>query len=575
VSNIATGFETNTGEGWSARIGPETVTVSSADKHTGTYSLLTTNRQAAFHGCKINVTDAMANGSRYRVSVWAKLAPGATATNLRVSLERTLGANTTFHTVVPNTSVTSGAWVRLSTDYNYTLNHNALRLYVESDGGTSSFYIDDFELALIPPLTIETEIPSVYQSLVAHFPVGAAIQAGAVPGNAHSQLLTKHFNSVTAENDMKWGPIHPTEATYNYGPADALVNFATANGMQVRGHALVWHEQNPNWLFLDANGNLMTPTPQNKAILLQRLETHIRAVVTHFGSAVNAWDVVNEIIDPNQSDGFRRSMWFQICGTDYIDRAFQVAREVAPNARLYINDFDTTNPTKRAFLLNLVRNLKSRGIPVDGVGHQMHCNIDGPSASAVFDTINMFSAIPGVDNQITEMDVSVYNNGTQRYDVVPSPVLRRQGYRYRDYFNVFRQLQGKISSVTLWGLADDSTWLSNFPIARLEAPLLFDTQLKAKHAYWGIIDPSRLNVSVSGRVTTADGRGLRNAGVALIDPLGVVRSVSTSSFGFYQFDNVEADKQYTLRVTSKRYRFPNRSIQVGDPLSNIDFVAQE
>ena len=129
----------------------------------------------------------------------------------------------------------------------------------------------------------------------------------------------------------------------------------------------------------------MTPTPENKAILLQRLENHIRTVVGHFGDDVYAWDVVNEVIDPSQSDGFRRSPWFNITGTEYIDRAFRVAREVAPNARLYINDFSTTDEPKRSFLRNLVRDLLSRGVPIDGIGHQMHSNIEYPSAAAVID----------------------------------------------------------------------------------------------------------------------------------------------------------------------------------------------
>gem|GEM_PF-2304824 len=489
--DISTGFETNTAEGWTPRIGTESVTVTSADRRSGMYSLLTQNRTAAFQGCKINVTNAMTIGSRYRITVWAKLAPGAAASDLRVSLQRTVGANTTFATVVSNTPVTNSAWVRLTALYDHTLAHDALSLYVESNAGTSSFYIDDFQLAFVPPLQIQTDIPSLKTVLAPNFKIGSAISQGRIVG-AHGQLLSKHFNSVTAENDMKWGPIHPTETTYNYGPADALVNYAVANGMQVRGHTLVWHEQNPPWLFLDANGQTMTPTPANKALLLQRLDTHIRAVMGHFGNNVQAWDVVNEVIDPSQMDGFRRSMWFQICGTDYIDKAFQVAREMSPTAKLYINDFSTHVPAKRTFLRNLVQDLKNRGIPIDGVGHQMHVNIDAPSATEVIDTINVFSAISGIDNQITEMDISVYNNGTQMYNVIPRGVLRKQGYRYRDLFNAYRSLQGKISSVTVWGLADDNTWLSNFPIARLEAPLLFDDILQAKYAYWGVVDPRRL-----------------------------------------------------------------------------------
>ncbi|HKX32106.1 MAG TPA: endo-1,4-beta-xylanase, partial [Blastocatellia bacterium] len=303
--------------------------------------------------------------------------------------------------------------------------------------------------------------------------------------------LKKHFNSITAENAMKPGPLQPTEGVFNFGPADTLVNFARANNIGVRGHTLVWHSQNPNWLFLDANGAPLQPSPESKALMLKRLEDHLRAVVGHFRDDVYAWDVVNEVIDENQPDGLRRSQWYLLTGTDYLDTAFRVARETAPNAKLYINDYGTVAPRKRMALYNVVRDLKARGVPVDGVGHQMHSNIDYPPPALITETINLFAEL-GVDQQITEFDLSVYNNSTSRYAEVPEEVLIRQGYRYRDLWEAFKQLKGKISSVTIWGLADDSTWLKGFPITRLDLPLLFDESLKAKPSYWGIIDPLQL-----------------------------------------------------------------------------------
>ena len=409
-------FETNTREGWAPRIGDEILTVTSADQHSGTFSLLTSGRTSAFRGPSFNVTNVMFNGSRYRITLWAKLAPGEPNAQLRVSLQRNLGTlPATFHTVIPNTNVTANGWVRLAFTYDLALANTSLTLYVESNAGTASFYIDDFQISFIPPPVAERDIPSVYQSLAAYFPIGAAVWQGDLIGE-HAFLLTKHFNSLTSENDMKWGTLQPTEGTFNFAPADAQVNFAKANNMQIRGHTLVWHNQNPAWLFNDINGQPMTPTPENRALLLQRLRNHIQAVMTHyrndaapFGNDVYAWDVVNEVIDPAQPDGFRRSPWFNILGPEYIDAAFQYAREFAPNAKLYINDFSTTDAPKRQFLYNLIVDLQSRGIPIDGIGHQMHNNVDFPSGQAIIDTINMFHDL-GIDNQITEMDVSVYSN---------------------------------------------------------------------------------------------------------------------------------------------------------------------
>src|SRR5262249_12571845 len=395
----------------------------------------------------------------------------------------------TFHTVVPNTTVTANGWTPLTVTYDVALANTSLTLYVESSTGTASFYIDDFQITYIPPPVVDTSLASVYQVLAPYFPIGAAIWAGDVTG-VHSQLLTKHFNSVTAENDMKFATVQPTEGNFNFAPADLLVNFAKANHMRIRGHTLVWHQQNPAWLF-QVNGASMTPTPANKALLLQRLENHIRAVVGRYKDDVFAWDVVNEAVDPSQPNCLLNSPWYQITGKDYIDRAFQVAHEVAPNAKLYYHDFSTTSPARRACIASLVRDLKSRGIPIDGVGHQMHNNVAAPSIEAITETINLFAGL-GFDNQITELDVSVYTDSTSVYTEVPEEVLIRQGYRYRDLFLAFRALKDKISSVTFWGQADDHTWLKTFPINRLDLPLLFGEQLEAKHAYYGLVDPSRL-----------------------------------------------------------------------------------
>ena len=337
---------------------------------------------------------------------------------------------------------------------------------------------------------IQTDIPSLYESLAAYFPVGAAIWRGDISG-AHSELLRKHFDSITAENAMKWEVIEPKEGVFNFAPADALVGFAKTNQMRVRGHTLCWHKQLPAWVFKDASGNEMTPTPENKALLLRRLENHVRGVVSHYKNDVYAWDVVNEVIDPKQPDGFRRSPWFLITGSDFIETAFRVTHEVAPEAKLFINDYDTTDVPKRTFLYDLVRELRRRGVPLDGVGHQMHSSIQAPSVAAIVQTVNMFSRL-GVDNQVTELDVSVYSDETSRYARVPDELLLRQAYRYRDYFDAFRKLKGKISSVTFWGQADDHTWKKGYPIHRLDLPLPFDERLQAKPAFWGILDPSRL-----------------------------------------------------------------------------------
>jgi endo-1,4-beta-xylanase len=186
---------------------------------------------------------------------------------------------------------------------------------------------------------------------------------------------------------------------------------------------------------------------------------------------------------------------------------------MAPNARLYINDYDTTNVTKRAHLLKLIQDLKDRGVPVDGIGHQMHNNVDFPSAAAIIETLNAFTAL-GVDNQVTELDVSIYSNSfpgpVTAYEDIPPERFVRQAFRYRDFFQAFRYLANNLSSVTFWGQADDHTWLTS--TARVNGPLLFDTQLLHKLAYTALVDPSQLpgassNATFSGAYVVRPGKG--------------------------------------------------------------------
>jgi len=402
--------------------------------------------------------------------------------------------------------------VRLKTTYTFSFNYDSLSLYVESSAGTASFYVDDFDLSYLPPPTIEA-IPSVAEAHSSYFLFGAAVWAGDLSG-VHAELLTKHHNSVTAENDMKWDALEPSEGVFTFTAGDNIVNFARARNLKVRGHALVWHNQTPNWVFLK-NGVDMSTQPfseENKALLLQRMRNHIRVVIQHYGANIYAWDVVNEPFDESQADGFRRSKWFQIIGgSEFIDRAFQYAREAVDELglppgtiKLYLNEFSTTVPSKRDFMFNYVAGALGRGVPIDGVGHQFHNNANFPLNGSpapfndVIAAINKFSDI-GLDNQVTEFDISIYRVNApgqiiySDYDDIVAlnqSTLIEIGYRYRDYFNIFRQLKGKISSVTLWGQADDHTWRTSG--STVNAPLLFDTGLQHKYTYTGVMNPEDL-----------------------------------------------------------------------------------
>jgi endo-1,4-beta-xylanase len=486
-------FESGTLEGWKSRTGGETVAVTNADSHSPNNSLLTSNRTATYQGPAFDVTNVMFNGSQYVVSLWAKLAPGSADTQLRVSLDRKLGTSTeTFHTVVGNTTVTANAWVRLQATYNQALANSSLVLYVESASGTPSFYIDDFSITYVVPPIVETGIPSVCQSVASVFPiVGAAVIPADITGQP-AVLLAKHFNSMTSGNDMKWDATEPTEGNFIYTNADAQVLFAQQHNMHVRGHTMIWHNQTPAWVFNHADGTPLTNSPADQAILTQRIQKHITTLMNHFNT-VDVWDVVNEPIDETQPDGYRQSPWYNILGKQYIPIALQAAHTANPNAKLYINEFNTTIAAKRQWLLALVSELKRNGVPIDGIGHQMHNNTQFPSPQSIIDTINMFDTT-GVQQAVTEMDVSIYNASLTTpftsYTDIPQSVHIGDGYAYSGFVQALTQVASKLVSVTIWGTSDDKSWLTSS--TKVDAPLLFDPSLQHKYAYWAFVDPLQL-----------------------------------------------------------------------------------
>jgi endo-1,4-beta-xylanase len=503
-SGISTTFEDGGQDGWTSRTGSSTLTNTTAAAHSGTHSLLVTGRVANYDGPQINVSDKMYNGSVYNASVWVMLTPTDGSNHiLNMSLQATLDGNPSYPSMTAYPGVTipaDGAWHQISVmRYNMSNNYDpgAAYLYLQtvpaSGNDLVSFYVDDFQLTYVPPPTIQPNLASIFETLAPFFRVGAAVDLTDLSG-PHAQLLTKHFDSITSGNDMKWGSVEATKGTYTYENADSEVGLAVCNEMHVRGHNLVWStgEQTPSYAAGDG-----TNSAANQATVTANIQEHIQNEVQHFGTAVYAWDVVNEPIDPTQPDCLYHGPFYQVLGKGYIDIALEAARQYAPSGtELFINDYSTTDPDRLACLVRVVRDLRQRGIPLDGVGHEMHNDINYPSATAMVQAIDtIHENFRDLDQQITEMDVSVYNAGdnTSNYaPTVPPMLIAEQGWLYKQYFDALRRLRGKISALTFWGIADDDTWLDSFPIDRLDAPLPFDTELQAKPAYWGIVDPTQL-----------------------------------------------------------------------------------
>ncbi|MGW5162789.1 endo-1,4-beta-xylanase [Nonomuraea wenchangensis] len=474
---IAADFEDGTTQDWSPRASA-TLAATTEAAHGGARGLAVTGRSASWDGPALNVLGRLGKGDKYQLSVWVRLGAGAGSGRLGLSIERRTAGTASYERIAPPTDVPAGEWVRLAGTYTLSRDVDFLSVYVESEAGTFPFHLDDFALTYVAPKPIQTDIPALKDRVP--FTLGSALTRPDAFG-VHGELLARHFSGITPGNELKWDATEPREGEYAFADADDLVAFGERHGMTIRGHTLAWHSQTPAWVFEGAD----------KQTLLNRLESHVRTLVTRYKGRIAAWDVVNEVVDENQPDGLRRSPWYEIAGLDFIRTAFRVAHEVDPAAKLFINDYNTEFPRKREALYALVKRLKAEGVPIHGVGHQLHLNIEQPPASSVEDTIERFATL-GVEQQVTELDVSVYTDFVSSYDTIPDELIAEQGHRYKELFDVFRRQAAHLTSVTVWGESDDVSWLNTWPITRLDAPLLFDRDLQAKPAYWGVADPSKL-----------------------------------------------------------------------------------
>lgn len=322
-----------------------------------------------------------------------------------------------------------------------------------------------------------------------YFPIGVAVTPRNLRGD-EAQLILKEFNSLTPENAMKMGPIHPKENEYNWKDADSIVAFAQHHGLKVRGHNLCWHEQTPPWLFKDEKGNLVT-----KDVLLKRLKDHITTVVNRYKGKIYAWDVVNEAIDDDSTKFLRNSLWYQICGPDYIAKAFEYAHEADPNAILFYNDYNTERPEKRERVYRLLKQLVDAGVPINAVGLQGHWSIYELPQKDLTETIKKFSSL-GLKVQITELDISIYPWEKNRRSKLPTDVdaytpksEQQQTDQYKKIFQIFREYKNVITGVTFWNISDRNTWLDHYPVeGRKNCPLLFDKNLQPKKAYWEVVN---------------------------------------------------------------------------------------
>lgn len=342
-----------------------------------------------------------------------------------------------------------------------------------------------------------------------YFSVGVALNFRNIASAEQIEIVKKNFNSVTAENAMKPGEIHPKEDVWNWAGADSIANWCRQNGIKMRGHCLCWHSQFANWMFTDKKGK-----PVTKEVFYQRMRDHIHQVVNRYKDIVYAWDVLNEAI----ADGdlrkmpwmketpspYRKTKMMDLCGEEFIVKVFQYAREADPNAKLFYNDYNAADPAKRDRIYNMVKKMKAEGAPIDGIGMQGHYNIYGPSMEDFEAAIKKYSEIVS-EVQITELDLRtneemggqlMFSRGKE--GEVPEYIKTLHQAQYENIFRVLRRNKDVITNVTFWNLSDADSWIgvNNYPL-----PL--DANFKYKKVYYAI---KNFNPAIDNAVVKEDFR---------------------------------------------------------------------
>jgi endo-1,4-beta-xylanase len=365
---------------------------------------------------------------------------------------------------------------------------------------------------------------------------GAAVQADHVHrtlAEVHKDiaLVKEQFNQIAPENDLKWALIHPREGAdgYDFGPADAFVNYGLSNNMCLVGHTLVWHGQTPWWVFEGTNlppgvtnASSLAPaattnTPGTNAPggrrfgrgfgrggfgysgprasreeLLERMRDHIHTVVGRYKGKIKVWDVVNEAIADRGTNILRNSLWLEIIGPDFIAKAFEYAHEADPDAILRYNDFGLEDATKRRKFIALVKSLQEQEVPVMAIGSQTHVSVSSPGYEAMDATLTELEQL-GLPIHITELDVNSARGGQRDFgaDIENNAATTQGGLvddaslhlanQYSNLFKVFLKHRDSVKMVTFWGVNDAVSWRAR------GQPLLFDGNDQPKPAFDAVI----------------------------------------------------------------------------------------
>ncbi len=314
-----------------------------------------------------------------------------------------------------------------------------------------------------------------------------------------NELIKKEFNAITPENHMKSMNIHPEWNRYDFFLGDKFVEYGKKNNMYVVGHTLVWHSQLPRFV-----GKIKSADS-----LKLFMTDHINTVAGRYAGKINSWDVVNEAIEDDGT--FRKSIFYNLLGENFIKMAFDLAAKADPKAELYYNDYNNEQPAKRKATIEMIKKLKASGTKIDGVGIQGHWSINSLNTKNIDDAIVEYAAL-GLKVAFTELDLTVLPNPwdlkgadvNQNFEnspkmnpypkELPDSVQTTLAQKYEELFKIFLKHKDKIDRITFWGVADNHSWLNGWPVrGRTNYPLLFDRNFEPKKAYNSVMNLKKTN----------------------------------------------------------------------------------
>lgn len=317
-----------------------------------------------------------------------------------------------------------------------------------------------------------------------YFDIGAAVGGWHCMSGEVSEFILKNFSSLTAECAFKQDALNPEDGVWNFGEADIIADFCRENGLKLRGHCLVWGQLG-SWMTRDTDGNLVS-----REVLLQRMHDYIVTVVDRYKDIVHVWDVVNEPFGYDIKNEFKQNDFFDICGEEYITKAFEYAHEADPDAVLCLNETTIpTNQKKQNYLLKYVEKWLNEGVPIHAVGLQSHWNLweINESPYRLQKAIDKLYDL-GLDIQITECDMGIGATKKEFFETVPQNVELLQSRKFSELFKVLRDNADKISSVTFWGLNDNRPQKTEDGQVRYTYALLFDKNSMPKNAFYAVCD---------------------------------------------------------------------------------------